>query len=350
MWVMISRWFKKHFIPHAGNDHRPHFLHGRNARRIVLLVLAAELILFVLPALLIFRGFDSIASVLPGVLNSFTNEKRVAADLPELGTSEFLTRAAELKAEDMATKGYFAHNSPEGLTPWHWLSRVGYRYAMAGENLAVNFSDSRDVTEAWMNSPAHRDNILKHGFTEVGTAVAVGQFQGREAIFVVQYYGKSAPTPPPPTMPLPLPRTVTQVEQPRPLPSRTPPAQTVLGEESEREEVPVVEVPEEILVAEITEAPVVPATIEISRSSAIERAVTSPRHTANLILGAILTLVALAIGINMMTKVSRRQPDLVTNGLAVAAIILGIYLANIYIFSTDPVITSEVAFVSEAIF
>ena len=62
-----------------------------------------------------------------------------------------------MKAQDMATLGYFAHVSPDGKTPWYWIEKVGYDYQYAGENLAINFSDSKDVTNAWMASPLHKE-------------------------------------------------------------------------------------------------------------------------------------------------------------------------------------------------
>lgn len=94
-----------------------------------------------------------------------------------------------MKAQDMATKGYFAHTSPEGKkTPWYWLKQVGYQYQYAGENLAINFTDSKDVTNAWMNSPTHKANIVKDKYTEVGTGIATGLYEGRETVFVAQVY------------------------------------------------------------------------------------------------------------------------------------------------------------------
>ena len=60
---------------------------------------------------------------------------------------------------DMAEKSYFAHTSPEGLTPWYWITLAGYRFSLAGENLAIDFTESEDVENAWMNSPAHRASI-----------------------------------------------------------------------------------------------------------------------------------------------------------------------------------------------
>ncbi len=94
-----------------------------------------------------------------------------------------------MKADDMATKGYFAHTSPEGLTPWYWFAQVGYNYTYAGENLAINFNESKDVDTAWLASPTHRANILNSHYTEIGIATAQGMYKGVQATFVVQMFG-----------------------------------------------------------------------------------------------------------------------------------------------------------------
>jgi hypothetical protein len=92
----------------------------------------------------------------------------------------------------MAQNGYFAHTSPEGKSPWYWFKQGGYVFNYAGENLAVDFSDSADVERAWMNSPTHRSNILNNKFTEIGVATAVGTLNGRQTTFVVQEFGTPA--------------------------------------------------------------------------------------------------------------------------------------------------------------
>ena len=66
----------------------------------------------------------------------------------------------------------------------------GYRFKYAGENLAVNFSDSAEVERAWMNSPGHRANILNGKFTEVGIAISFGKYDGRDVVFVAQLFGR----------------------------------------------------------------------------------------------------------------------------------------------------------------
>ncbi len=134
------------------------------------------------------------ASVLATVLVDLTNGDRSQNSLRTLTLSPVLTAAAQGKANDMAAKSYFAHVSPEGIDPWHWFKDVGYTFAYAGENLAVDFSESGDVERAWMNSPTHRANILNPHFTEIGIAVAEGTYQGRRTVFVVQEFGTPAPS------------------------------------------------------------------------------------------------------------------------------------------------------------
>lgn len=130
-----------------------------------------------------------LGSVISGMLVKYTNNEREAIGINKLKNSELLQKAAELKAEDMVKNGYFEHYSPDGKSPWYWLDQAGYKYEKAGENLAVNFSDSKDVVDAWMNSPSHKKNILKDSYEEIGIATKEGKFKGNDAVFVVQFFG-----------------------------------------------------------------------------------------------------------------------------------------------------------------
>jgi hypothetical protein len=125
------------------------------------------------------------------VVINYANTDRSKAKEPALRENPLLAKAAQMKAEDMAKRGYFSHNGPLGETPWSWLDKVGYNYIYAGENLAVNFFDSADVHRAWMNSPAHRENLLDKKFTEVGIGVAPGKFQDRDSFYVVEFFGST---------------------------------------------------------------------------------------------------------------------------------------------------------------
>ena len=132
------------------------------------------------------------AAVITAIIADLTNTDRRANSVHELHLNPTLTTIAQLKANDMAEKSYFAHTSPEGKSPWYWFKQGNYQFTFAGENLAVDFSDSADVERAWMNSPTHRSNILNDKFTEIGVATAVGTLNGRQTTFVVQMFGTPA--------------------------------------------------------------------------------------------------------------------------------------------------------------
>lgn len=135
-------------------------------------------------------GSPYVAAVISAVLVDLANDDRERAAIPELVVNPKLAAAAQLKANDMAQKGYFAHQTPDGYDSWHWFELVGYDYSHAGENLAVDFSESTDVEKAWMQSPTHRDNILNSKYTEIGIATAKGIYKGRETTFAVQMFGR----------------------------------------------------------------------------------------------------------------------------------------------------------------
>ncbi len=137
---------------------------------------------------------DSLSAIYASVLVNLTNKNRVVANRQELKVNPLLVKAAQMKANDMATKSYFAHNTPDGKTPWYWFRKAGYKYIYAGENLAVNFENSEDVERAWMNSRSHFLNIINPNYTEIGIATSTGIYKGRQAIFVVQMFGLPSAT------------------------------------------------------------------------------------------------------------------------------------------------------------
>jgi len=180
--------FKQWFVPCQGNDYEPHLLRAWPVAVLLVVIVAFFGITHIVERSLISTG-SSLAAVVSSVLVDLTNFDRANQGLHGLATNQTLQQAAQLKANDMASAGYFAHNSPDGKTPWYWLGEAGYTFSYAGENLAVFFGDSADVERAWMNSPGHRANILSSNFTEVGIATAEGYYQGQKTVFVVQMFG-----------------------------------------------------------------------------------------------------------------------------------------------------------------
>jgi len=180
---------KKYFIPHKDNEHQPYIFRWKAVLVILSLLLFIEIcflvqVLLIIPSDNIFS--DMRATIVPDAIFNLTNDNRLDNDLSSLKENSLLDEAARLKAEDMANKGYFAHTSPEGLKAWDFINKVGYKFNYAGENLAINFLDSQDAINAWMDSPTHRANILNNNFTEIGIGMAKGEYEGKETTFIVQ--------------------------------------------------------------------------------------------------------------------------------------------------------------------
>jgi hypothetical protein len=190
---LMKKAVKKYLIPHAENDYKPHLLRFRAIAFVCLVVIVAESA-FLLSAKYLVPRSKLFGIIVANALIDETNHSRTAGGLSTLHENPLLDAAAQAKANDMAANNYFAHTSPAGLTPWHWFQTVGYDFNYAGENLAVNFSDSQDVTNAWMNSPEHRANILDADYNDIGMATAQGIFQGHAATYVVELFGTKAPT------------------------------------------------------------------------------------------------------------------------------------------------------------
>lgn len=129
----------------------------------------------------------SLASVLPSVIIALTNTDRVKNGSSLLVENPLLTKAAQMKADDMLARQYYSHTTPEGHTPLYFLDTVGYKYLNAGENLDLTYeSTADDVHTAWLNSPAHRANLLLSQYTEIGVGVAEGEYRGEHVTFVVE--------------------------------------------------------------------------------------------------------------------------------------------------------------------
>ncbi|KKP94395.1 MAG: hypothetical protein US25_C0031G0009 [Candidatus Moranbacteria bacterium GW2011_GWE1_36_7] len=91
-----------------------------------------------------------------GSVVDLINKDRAERNILPLVVNEKLSEAAKNKAKDMIENDYFAHTSPAGITPWSWIEKAGYDYALAGENLAINFTDPEKQHQALMNSETHK--------------------------------------------------------------------------------------------------------------------------------------------------------------------------------------------------
>lgn len=237
----LARHLHDHFIPHARNNYHPHIL-GHRALGLfsAFLVCTKVCVLILLTAGPVLPAYSS--AITGTNIISLTNASRESFSLPDLKENSLLDVAAQAKANDMLAKGYFAHVTPDGKTPWDFIVAAGYNYITAGENLAVNFTEAESVETAWMNSPEHKANLLNKNFEDIGVGISQGEYEGHTAIFVVQEFGtlaaqkiaisnvptkvapKTATAPdqlaPTPTAPAPAVRALaTQVPAPTPTPA-----------------------------------------------------------------------------------------------------------------------------------
>ena len=152
------------------------------------------LLLIVLSPLSTVKLNSLLADLTQKLIVQEVNPVRESYGFLTLETNEKLTKAAQLKAQDMIKRDYFDHVGPEGETPWTWFNEVDYQYAAAGENLAMNCSDPVLLINAWLNSPSHARNILNGYFTDIGIGIAEGTMNGRKTNVVVMFLGRERTT------------------------------------------------------------------------------------------------------------------------------------------------------------
>ena len=115
------------------------------------------------------------------------NAERAQNNLPPLTINDKLNTSAQKYSEYMSKNNYFDHVTPDGQTPSNRITAEGYTWYMDGENIAEGQVSVSEVMTDWMNSPEHRTNILRTGFTDVGI--------GFSNNYWTQDFG--SPTPPP---------------------------------------------------------------------------------------------------------------------------------------------------------
>lgn len=104
-------------------------------------------------------------------LTKFTNDERVKYGLQPVAENILLDRSAQAKCEHMVKYNYWEHVAPDGTQPWYFITAQGYSYSRAGENLGYGWPNSERLLEGWMNSPKHKDNIVKPNYTQVGFGI-----------------------------------------------------------------------------------------------------------------------------------------------------------------------------------
>lgn len=189
----MKEFFHHFFVPRESNNHRAKLLHNQSIFFFVVLVVVSQFILSVTKTHYS-QVLGTSTNITTEELLLLTNEKRQAIGLSSLRLNDDLSEAAKLKANYMFSKNYWAHNAPDGTTPWVFIKKVDYDYIYAGENLARGFTTSQDVVNAWMASQSHKENMLSENYKDIGFAVMEGKLLGENTTLVVEMFGSKDTT------------------------------------------------------------------------------------------------------------------------------------------------------------
>lgn len=145
------------------------------------------------------------------------NQIRREQGLQPLDYDQQLQDIADGHSEDMAERGYFSHDAPDGSDFSDRYEAAGYdcrvsidgsQYATGAENIAYTFADTDVRTESgttvdyggneteigygivrqWMNSQGHREIILRDYWQNEGIGIAVADVDGRQKVYATQNF------------------------------------------------------------------------------------------------------------------------------------------------------------------
>ena len=113
-------------------------------------------------------------------INKKINEERAAAGVAPLSLSPTLAALARAHSADMLANNYFSHSNASGCSSSCRITAAGYQWSMSGENIyfmsgySITPDKAVDMTvQSWMDSPAHRENVLNPSFMQEGIGIAL---------------------------------------------------------------------------------------------------------------------------------------------------------------------------------
>jgi uncharacterized protein YkwD len=119
------------------------------------------------------------------------NAVRAAHGLRPLRMQPGLARAATQHSSEMVARGYFGHDSADGTSFQARIASFYPRGRLTGENLvwASGAATADVLLGAWLQSPAHRRNLLDVRYRDAGLAAVIatrapGAFAGRTVTVV----------------------------------------------------------------------------------------------------------------------------------------------------------------------
>lgn len=121
---------------------------------------------------LLLPNTDPGVTVFETELLRLVNDHRLTLGLAPLVPSTLLGDAARAHSRHMIDHRFFAHASPEGLTPAERLALANVDWSSVGENIAAGYATPQAVYDAWLASPEHRANMESDAFLYAGVGYA----------------------------------------------------------------------------------------------------------------------------------------------------------------------------------
>lgn len=183
--------FRKYFIPHEGNNYHPHILHTKRAVFYGGFFVALKALVIAFAVLIPTEAFLSpdVLAAQSRQIVTLVNNLRVGNGLKPLSDAVSLDASAQNRSDDMLALQYFSHNGSNGHGLTYFLNGAGYKYYIAGENLAMGFSSGQDVVDAWIKSPTHYANLIEKNYSETGIGISSGEYHGVPTVFVAEHFG-----------------------------------------------------------------------------------------------------------------------------------------------------------------
>ena len=86
-----------------------------------------------------------------------------------------LDAVARNHSADMARRGFFSHDTPEGANPVDRIHAGGVsHFSLAGENVGMTSrsNPNAEIFQGWLASPDHHDNLVAPAFNATGVGIA----------------------------------------------------------------------------------------------------------------------------------------------------------------------------------
>lgn len=115
------------------------------------------------------------------------NQVRQQDGLKTLKKNDRLAEVARRYSQQMADHEFFSHTGVDGTTVADRVVAQQITFQIVGENLYMGTNirkPAENAVEGWMNSPGHRENILRPVYAETG----IGVWKKNNTYYITQLF------------------------------------------------------------------------------------------------------------------------------------------------------------------